>query len=407
MSDLRHPELEAAILRDPDDVDAYLVYGDWLQLQGDPRGELIMLMHELERADGPRRAPLQERILALFHDSPRPLLGEMLTRRLGQRVNAEGEPLGVKVGWETEPQGAPQLLVDGRWQSPRCLTKCQLAWRLGFIHKASLGGDGPPTARSLLEPGLAGLIRQLLPHASARFLRTLVVNLTHVDAPEYGSVLQALVETDWPQTLETFDLHVFRQPRGWEAPDTAELDTEELRLEPLYPRLSRLRELRLRGRLLELGTLRLPELRDLLIVPWFDGRTLRRPVVRSIANAELPRLESLHIWMGTPTEASEAHLEDLQPLLDGKGFPSLRKLALVGVEFTDALCERLPHSALLPQLRELELVRGAMTAAGAKALLAKPQAFRNLLRLRLNGGGLDEELRKRLKTLCMHVKVDS
>jgi uncharacterized protein (TIGR02996 family) len=37
--------LEAAILEDPDDDAPYLVYGDWLAAQGDPRGELIGLHH--------------------------------------------------------------------------------------------------------------------------------------------------------------------------------------------------------------------------------------------------------------------------------------------------------------------------------------------------------------------------
>ena len=45
-----NPELEAAILEAPDNVDAYLVYGDWLQAQGDPRGELMALQHTLPSA---------------------------------------------------------------------------------------------------------------------------------------------------------------------------------------------------------------------------------------------------------------------------------------------------------------------------------------------------------------------
>src|SRR5690242_16025377 len=35
----RSPELEAAVAADPDDESALLVLGDWLQTQGDPRGE--------------------------------------------------------------------------------------------------------------------------------------------------------------------------------------------------------------------------------------------------------------------------------------------------------------------------------------------------------------------------------
>jgi uncharacterized protein (TIGR02996 family) len=41
--DARNPALEAALLVDPYDRDAWLIYGDWLQQQGDPRGEYIAL----------------------------------------------------------------------------------------------------------------------------------------------------------------------------------------------------------------------------------------------------------------------------------------------------------------------------------------------------------------------------
>lgn len=38
-----NPALEARIIENPDDPANYLVYGDWLQTQGDPRGELVVL----------------------------------------------------------------------------------------------------------------------------------------------------------------------------------------------------------------------------------------------------------------------------------------------------------------------------------------------------------------------------
>src|ERR1041385_7594063 len=41
--DARNPTLEAAIVANPNDRDAYTVFGDWLQEQGAPRGELISL----------------------------------------------------------------------------------------------------------------------------------------------------------------------------------------------------------------------------------------------------------------------------------------------------------------------------------------------------------------------------
>jgi uncharacterized protein (TIGR02996 family) len=43
---MRNPELEQVILDAPSDPAGYLVYADWLQANGDPRGELIVRQHK-------------------------------------------------------------------------------------------------------------------------------------------------------------------------------------------------------------------------------------------------------------------------------------------------------------------------------------------------------------------------
>ena len=49
----RNEELEAAIRATPDAVEPYLVYADWLQSRGDPRGELITLQHAMRSQGNP------------------------------------------------------------------------------------------------------------------------------------------------------------------------------------------------------------------------------------------------------------------------------------------------------------------------------------------------------------------
>src|SRR5262249_7955627 len=60
----RNPELEAAILSNPDAADAYLVYGDWLLEQGDPRGEFVAV--QAQRTKKPKDAALKKRERALL-----------------------------------------------------------------------------------------------------------------------------------------------------------------------------------------------------------------------------------------------------------------------------------------------------------------------------------------------------
>src|SRR5688572_6495226 len=47
----RNPQLEEAVAAAPDDPAGYIVYGDWLQREGDPRGELIALQAAQRTAD--------------------------------------------------------------------------------------------------------------------------------------------------------------------------------------------------------------------------------------------------------------------------------------------------------------------------------------------------------------------
>src|SRR5688572_10002673 len=49
---------EEAILENPDDDAPYLVYADYLIAQGDPRGELIVMQHDADEANGSRKTTL-------------------------------------------------------------------------------------------------------------------------------------------------------------------------------------------------------------------------------------------------------------------------------------------------------------------------------------------------------------
>lgn len=71
----RQRELEAPILEHPDDDAGYLVYGDWLQARGDPRGSLIAIQAARRVAESPELAAAEAALIAAHREA---LLGPAL-----------------------------------------------------------------------------------------------------------------------------------------------------------------------------------------------------------------------------------------------------------------------------------------------------------------------------------------
>jgi len=121
-------DLEAAIRAAPDDLDAYLVYGDWLLAHGDLRGELVALQHRMQTQ------PDRE-----------------LARRADQLVS------GFLASWLGDIAG-------------RALHRVKLSWRTGFVIAARI--DGPANAT---EVALHTLVAEVLASPIARFVRELTL----------------------------------------------------------------------------------------------------------------------------------------------------------------------------------------------------------------------------------------
>lgn len=83
-------ELEEQIRADPLDPQPYLVYADWLQTQGDPRGELISIHHAIaeheahtdstDKLFSERRQQLRRAELTLLHQYKEHFYGQRLAR---------------------------------------------------------------------------------------------------------------------------------------------------------------------------------------------------------------------------------------------------------------------------------------------------------------------------------------
>lgn len=318
------------ILEDPLDPDAWLVYGDWLEEAGDPRGELVAVQARHARDPGNPDLLAAQRALFRRH-------GDALLDGLHEYLTPRGR-LGPLF---------------------------RLSWEFGFIWTANVAAAG-----HTIDQFGAGL-RSLLAHPSARFLHVLAVGAPPDN--DWRRVVSILKETgERPLRI------LFLGDSSSTTPDPRPAFSPLGDLSDLWPALPHLRCLELRGGAMTLGRLELPSLRELVI----QTSALQRETVGSLCSRRWQHLEKLELWFGE--RRCTATLADLELLFDGTLFPSLRHLALRNCAFVDRVCHALAGAKIASQLQVLDLSLGALTDVGANALLAARSALSNLAVLDLH-----------------------
>ena len=344
-----NPELEAAILADPDSVDGYLVYGDWLSEQGDPRGELIAVQARL--AESPDDATLKQKESELLAAHQDDWIGEFLGNLQG-----EGE--------------------------------FSCTWRYGFFEKVEMGGD------EWGETNGVEAWRALSKLASAKFLRDLTLAVFDSDEGtlDYGGLIKTMAKSELPPLRRlAFDCKGYQI--SW-----AELGN----VSPLYPQLMRLEELFIKMGPMDLGKMALPALRKLEVVTGsFSKKNLK-----SVATAPWPNLEALILYFGDDNYGGDCDVADVTPILGGGNIPKVKHLGLCNSSFADALAAAVAKSKVLARLEHLDLSQGTLGEEGARAILDNAQAFSHLKSLNLTENYIPEELCEQLSKVCAQVIVE-
>lgn len=168
------------------------------------------------------------------------------------------------------------------------------------------------------------------------------------------------------------------------------------------PGLGKLRRLELQAGSLQVGSLDLPELRELHV----RAGGLPPGTVRAVLAASWPRLESLTLWFGSARYGATSKAADLAPLFSGERFPALRSLALQACEPADEVAAALAVSPLAARLRRLEMSYGLLTDAGVAAL-ASAKASLTLESLVLHDTAVGAAGRAAAQGLAKEVVVDS
>ena len=315
--------LEAPIHEDPYDPQAYLVYADSLQIQGDPRGELIALEVAAEKD-----RTLTAAANAYFDRHAEAFLGPL-----------------------AEHQAA-------------------FTWRFGFIHRVRLTSNR------------AKIYELLRSHPSGRFIAELLVRPAGLGDPDLEAIV-ALLVTDPPPSLRRLQLGADRDrdhEANWFHSGTA-ID----RLWGPLHRLRHLvvdgGQYKLGA--IDLPAVEHAAFRTSGLMA-DNARSIARAIMPRIRHLDISgdhnnSTETLISRTGRAAMSREdGSISDLAALFARSDLSALRVLGITNSVFTDAVCRLLPTSRILPQLAVLDLSWGNMTDHGARVLAKNRDAFRRL-----------------------------
>lgn len=318
--------LERELEAHPDDEQRWLVYADWLQSEGDLRGELVTRQH---RGDG----------FTAFVDDHL----EQLFPGCADEVRGGGQ--------------IPELIPE---------------WRHGFVHGLTLA-----SLNRERRVDLADLARRALPLPVCRFVRRLSFGLNHGVfvygelRNDYAPIIDALTQDPLLRRVTELEF-------GLQDP---EIDEEYGEPEPLHPfgdlsalwaKVPWLRRLRVKGSDGALGELVLPELREVA----FEFSGSDEQLIDEVVAARWPKLERF--------ELDTAEL-DLAPLLHALAATQLTHLSFPRCVELRTLFELLLRSPMLKRLRVLELKDAALDGEAFELLRKNVRAFSHLERLDLTG----------------------
>lgn len=342
----RDEELEAACREDREDPAPYLVYADWLQSQGSPLGEMIVLAHRKKQKAA---------------DAIAKKIGEL------QKDIFEVESkwgfwrsiyLNNTVDW-SDATWKPAAVMASVFASPLCAMLEEL--RIGMVR-----WDWNDQPDIIVEAGKHGWAQDL-----ARLTVGDIDDDIDMDHHTIGDVAK-LISKSFPN-LRYLKLHSGSQTwRGSkETFGVAGFD--------------------------------LPKLEELVI----ETCAMTSKRMKAITAAKWPALTRLELWFGERERDATAKIADVAPVWDGKTFPKLRHLALRNNELVTDIVRLLPASKLAAQLETIDLSMGTMDDNDADELAAEARKFTKLKKLILDDSFVTPAAAKRVKAAFKSVDVSA
>jgi uncharacterized protein (TIGR02996 family) len=335
----RNPELEAAILDAPAELDAWQVYADWLEGEGDPWGQRISLSVQRSQAKGAAKTKLTKQIAAYDKQHREALYGKSFAKLLAKKDFEQVAQIDA-------PHG---MILAATVRSP------EYDW----------SGTVPNTV-------LAALVKS----PAARLLRAL--NIGMIDHEYPVTLEKAIASITKAGKLESLrELFI----GDFEYPDESEISWVDVgSIAKVLPVVPKLRALTVRGAAIGLGKLEHDTLESLTI----ETGGLPRQAVASLGKCRLPKLRRMEVWFGRDEYGGNGNVGQLKGLFAGTGLPALEHLGLRNCEFADDLAAALAKSKILPRVRSVDLSMGTLHGPGAEAIVKNAAKFQHLESLDLD-----------------------
>ncbi|HEY7313824.1 MAG TPA: WGR domain-containing protein [Gemmataceae bacterium] len=368
--------LEDALLANPDDLAAHMAYADYLQEQGDPRGEFIQVQLALEdesKSTAERKA-LQKREKQLLDKHGREWLGDLAPYLLDQ--------MGTK---------------KRGWDDPTY----QFQFRRGWLDCLELRNYGVAFTRVLARAPQIRLLQRLILNEDLYEEPGTYEPGDDVPADSYSPALPALLRSPYLGNVRVlqFGEQVDDKERYFNCRMSGETLVGFVKLMP------RLKELYVLSQGVDTDQLfSLKTLNHLRILQVYHMNNY--PLQKLARNPSLGNLTHL-LCHPHYLEREEAYLRlpHMRAVVRSTTLKSLTHLRLRQCDMGDKGAEEIVASGILKRLKLLDLRNGRITDAGARLLAGCPD-LRNLEFLNLNRNCLTADGVAALKATGVKFTVD-
>jgi uncharacterized protein (TIGR02996 family) len=365
--DARNPALEKAILANPFDREAYAVFADWLQEQGDPRGELI----SLQLANKDKAA---EKLIQSQSDY---FLGPLAPHGKVYDDNGNNSTSHLRTSEQ-----------DKAWQ--KTAAKAFL-WRNGYISRVRLSANEYAYEEDTKFDGkLVDILKDVFEQPSGRYI--VEINLMSNGDPNDDDLqdLLDLIGKKAPPTVRKLVIGDNVDQISWHHTGS---------LAKMWKGVPNLQVLEIETGDFDVGAMDAPNLERAI----FITGGLSKACGKHIAAANMPKIKHLEVFYGTDNYGGDCTIKEVKPLLDRTDLKHLEYLGIKNSEFGNDIAKAVVGAKIVKQLKTLDLSMSTITDEGAQALADGKESLKHLECLDLTHNFLTKDGIKLVAGLCKKV----